>query len=106
MIDAAEATQDVEVRPREGCSQPNHRKFDGPAGQRNPKQSRYKKEMEEAAQHKLQLEAKRKAQEAREQERRAMAKAKRPGKDGKPKLGRQGAVLLNRVRRMTEEGKI
>ena len=73
---------------------------------RRPKQSRYKKELELGEQHRANLEAKRKAREARVKDRKAMAKAKRPGKDGKAKLGRQGTVLLNRVRRMAEEGKI
>ncbi|KIW96242.1 uncharacterized protein Z519_03310 [Cladophialophora bantiana CBS 173.52] len=73
---------------------------------RPPKQSRYKKEIELAAHYKAALEVKRKAREAREKEHRAMAKARRPGKDGKIKLGRQGTVLLNRIRRMTDEGKI
>ena len=73
---------------------------------RRPKQSRYKKELELGEQRKANLEAKRKAREARANDRKAMAKAKRPGKDGKAKLGRQGTVLLSRIRRMAEEGKI
>ncbi|EXJ89080.1 hypothetical protein A1O3_02144 [Capronia epimyces CBS 606.96] len=106
MLEAAEGTQDAESQRREDRSPRRPRDPNRQNRQRKPKQSGYKKELELAAQHKLQLEAKRKAQEARIQERRAMAKAKRPGKDGKQKLGRQGTVLLNRVRRMTEEGKI
>ncbi|EHY57979.1 hypothetical protein ABEF92_002585 [Exophiala dermatitidis] len=106
MLDAPEVPQEQERRPREGRSQRKPRDSDQQTRQRRPKQSRYKKEMELAAQHKLQLEAKRRAREAREQERKAMAKAKRPGKDGKAKLGKQGTVLLHRIRRMTEEGKI
>lgn len=71
-----------------------------------PKQSRYKKELELAEEHRARIEAKRQAREARMKERKAMAKAKRPGKDGRLKLGRQGTVLLDRIKRMTEEGKI
>ncbi|KAL9114479.1 MAG: hypothetical protein Q9227_001560 [Pyrenula ochraceoflavens] len=36
----------------------------------------------------------------KEADRRAMAKAKKPGKDGKPRLGRQSKVLLSRVKRL------
>lgn len=71
-----------------------------------PKQSGYAKELELAAERKVQLEAKQIAREGREKERRAMAKARRPGKDGKIKLGRQGTILLSRVKRMQEEGRI
>ena len=38
--------------------------------------------------------------EIRERERRAMAKAKRPGRDGQRRLGRESGVLLEKVRRM------
>lgn len=80
--------------------------FDSQPGRRKIKQSRFKKEIELAAQHRVEQEAKIKAREAREKDRKAMAKAKRPGKDGKLKLGRQGTVLLSRIQRMTEDGKI
>lgn len=70
------------------------------------KPSGYKKEMEAATQRRIEFEAKRQARGARERDRKAMTKAKRPGKDGKVKLGRQGNVLLSRIQRMTKEGKI
>ena len=73
---------------------------------RQPKQSRYRKELEQAEERRQQFEAKAKAREARGKERKAIAKAKRPGKDGRMKLGRQGTVLLNRIKRMTDEGKL
>lgn len=107
MLEKAE-TEGLQLSPREN-------RFQGPRRTKNrnteskyrrPKQSRYKKEMELAAQHKANAEGKRKAGEAREKDRKAMAKAKRTGKDGKAKLGRQSTVLLNRIQRMTEEGKI
>ena len=82
------------------------RNTDGRPRQRGAKQSRYRKEMEAVAQRKAEVEAKHKAREAREKDRKATIKAKRPGKDGKVKLGRQGTVLLSRIRRLTEEGKI
>jgi hypothetical protein len=83
-----------------------HRNLDGRTGQHRSKQSRYKKEMEAGARRKAEFEAKRKVREAREKERKDMSKAKRPGIDGKLKLGRQGTVLLDRIRRLTEEGRI
>ena len=38
--------------------------------------------------------------EIRERERRAMAKARKPGRDGQRRLGRESGVLLEKVRRM------
>lgn len=74
--------------------------------QRRPKPSSYNKELQEADARKAQLEVRRAAREARVRERKAMAKAKKPGKDGRVKLGRQGTVLLSRIKRMTNEGTI
>ncbi len=74
--------------------------------QHRQKPSGYKKEMEAAVQRRAELEARSEARDARERDRRAMTKAKRPGKDGKVKLGRQGNVLLSRILRMTKEGKL
>jgi hypothetical protein len=73
---------------------------------RKPKQSRYQKELAEAEERRAQAELRRVAREARQKERKQMAKAKRPGKDGKMKLGRQSTVLLSRIKRMTSEGTI
>ena len=39
----------------------------------------------------------------REKYRKAMAKAKAPGRDGKPRVGRESAILLDRVKRMVAE---
>ncbi|KIX05689.1 uncharacterized protein Z518_03661 [Rhinocladiella mackenziei CBS 650.93] len=102
MLDAA----GTQCSTRKDSQHEHNGDFDRSSRPSKPKQSRYKKEMELAAEHRAKLEAKRKARESREKDRRAMAKAKRPGKDGKAKLGRQGTILLNRIRRMTEEGKI
>jgi hypothetical protein len=74
--------------------------------QRRAKPSGYAKEMEVGAQRKAEVEKRQKAMEARKDDRKAMSKAKRPSRDGKLKLGRQGTVLLGRIRRLTEEGKI
>jgi len=101
MVDAAETQESQEPRNlgREGYR-------DHPKDRRRPRESRYKKEFELATQHKAAMEAKQRARDARDRERKAMAKAKRPGKDGKMKLGRQGTVLLQRVQRLAEEGGI
>lgn len=73
---------------------------------RQPKQSRYQKELQLGAQRRTQIESQKKASEARHKDRRAMAKAKRPGKDGKVKLGRQSNVLLSRIQRLADDGNI
>ncbi len=104
MVDAAE-TRDA-LGPQGEGPQDRREQSQGQRRQRRPKQSAYAKEMELAAQHQASRERMRQAREAREKERKAMGKAKRPGKDGKLKLGRQGKVLLSRIQRMTEEGKI
>ena len=67
------------------------------------KPSRYEKEKELAKQRQAEIEAKNRAREEREKERRAMAKARRPAKDGKPRLGRQSKVLLSRVQRLVSD---
>lgn len=67
---------------------------------------RYTKEFAQAEERKKQYEAQQKAREERDKDRRAMAKARKTGKDGKMKLGRQGTVLLGRVQRLMNEGKI
>jgi hypothetical protein len=74
--------------------------------QRRSKPSRFTKEMEVGAQRRAEIEKRRTIREAREKDRKAMSKAKRPGKDGKVKLGRQSSVLLSRIHRLTEEGKL
>jgi type IV secretory pathway VirB10-like protein len=74
--------------------------------ERKPKPSKYTKELAAAEEKRAQMEAKHRAREHRDKERKAMAKAKRPGKDGKQKLGRQSNVLLSRVQRLMGEGAI
>jgi len=71
-----------------------------------PKPSRYAKEHEIARQRQEDMEARRRLREERDKERKAMSKAKRTGKDGKMKLGRQSKVLLGRVQRLMGEGRI
>lgn len=74
--------------------------------ERRPKPSRYKKDLELAEAKRAQFEARAHAREERQKERKAMAKAKRPGRDGKQKLGRQSTVLLSRVQRLVNEGNL
>lgn len=61
---------------------------------------RYQKEFTQAEEKKAQEAARRLAQLQRQKERKAMIKARKPGKDGKQKLGRQSDVLLSRVKRL------
>ena len=102
MLDVPEAEHQAQQR----AEYEDVNSFGSRKRERKPKQSRYKKELEVAEQRKVQMEEKQKAREARHHERRQMTKAKRTGKDGKLKLGRQGAVLLSRVQRLMGEGTI
>ena len=61
---------------------------------------RFQKEYALAEVKKTDIAERQAAREQRDKERRAMTKAKKPGKDGKPKLGRQSDVLLSRVQRL------
>ncbi|KAK5943985.1 hypothetical protein PMZ80_003266 [Knufia obscura] len=77
------------------------RKDRQPKGNRDVERPvRYNKEFAQAEERKAQMAARERAREQREKERRAMAKARKPGKDGKQKLGRQSNVLLSRVERL------
>lgn len=61
---------------------------------------RYQKEFAQAEEKKAQEVARQKVQQQRHKERKAMMKARKPGKDGMPKLGRQSDILLSRVKRL------
>lgn len=74
-----------------------------PPRERKPKPDRYAKEKEQAAQRREEMAAKQRAREEREKERHAMLKARRPGPNGKIKLGRQSQILLSRVKRLVGE---
>jgi hypothetical protein len=71
---------------------------------RRPKRSSYAKDTQMAEQRRLQAEERRKVMEEKHKDRRAMSKARRPGKDGKYRLGRQSKILLHRVERIVAEG--
>lgn len=65
---------------------------------------RAKKQAEERAAERTRREQERQQRSAeRERYRKAMAKAKAPGRDGKRKIGREGKVLLERVKKLTGE---
>ncbi|AEO66798.1 99fb88df-19d3-4bef-9321-002f70935c46 [Thermothielavioides terrestris] len=99
--------QDHQQPPRGGQQQQQHRRRQRP--------DYFRKELAAAERARQQAEA-RAAEAARREEerqrrraereryRRAMAKAKTPGRDGKPKLGRESKLLLERVRKMMGEG--
>ena len=78
---------------------------DGKRGRRRrrPKPAPFVREMNAAQKRKEEIEAKRKRREIKEKDRLAMARARRPDQYGKRRLGRESKVLLDRVRRMTDE---
>jgi len=64
-----------------------------------------REETEKRAQAREQSEAQRKKKlEDRERMRKAVAKARKPGKDGKRRLGRESHVLLEKVKKLVGEG--
>ena len=73
---------------------------------RHPKPSPYTRDHAIASTRREDIERKQVAREQRDTERKMMAKAKRPDKSGKMKLGRQSKVLLGRVHRLVGEGRI
>ena len=103
MLDAPPAADITNFEAsRSANSKPRHRK---------PKPVPFAQEAREAARKKEEAKKRREAAEVarkererkmeiRERERRAMAKARRVGKDGQRRLGRESGVLLEKVRRM------
>jgi hypothetical protein len=73
---------------------------------RKPKMSRYTKETDIAKRRRAEIEARSRARQDREMERRAMTKARRPDKNGKIRLGRQSKVLLSKVQRLVAESAV
>lgn len=65
--------------------------------------ARYQEDFAQAEHNKLQHEERKRIREQRDKERRAMTKARKPGRDGRPKLGRQSDVLLSRVQRLVAQ---
>jgi len=113
MLDRPEEEEPVQERVRRRDRRPrDHRDAPG-GGHDNDRQptatrdmerpARYKKDFAQAEERKAHMAAREKAREQRDKERRAMAKARKPGKDGKQKLGRQSDVLLSRVQRLLED---
>ena len=95
---------------------PEEKIVDEPSQSRNRRPRRQKsatfgKEMKSAAQRKAEIDERKKQRENAEQDwkqkrddrekyRKAMAKAKKPGRDGQRKLGRESKVLLDRVKKV------
>jgi hypothetical protein len=85
----------------EPASRPQRRpREDGKRQSRPPKRSAFTKEMEIAEKRKQAAEARQREREAKQKDREAMARAKRPDRFGKRRLGRESNVLLSRVQRM------
>ena len=95
----------LENRGRPPSRQAENDNVDGFQSQRKrQKGSRYAKEEALAEQRREAVEERQRARASREKDRRAMAKARKPGRDGKMKLGRQSNVLLDRVKRLVANG--
>ncbi|PGH10027.1 hypothetical protein GX51_00294 [Blastomyces parvus] len=97
MLDAPQAEQpppsSTDRLPRE----PRNRR------KRPPKPSPFTKEVEIARRRQEEIEKKERIREAKQRDREAMARAKRPDQFGKRRLGRESTVLLDRVKRMVAE---
>lgn len=104
MLDRPEIPEPVApIGRRRDRNQRRERKPQGEGARNSARPVRYQKEFAQAEEKKVQMAAKQVAREKRDKERRAMTKAKKPGKDGKQKLGRQSDVLLSRVQRLVSE---
>ena len=73
---------------------------------RRPKTSPYTRETGIAARRQAEIEARARARQERDMDRKAMGKARRPDKNGKMRLGKQSKVLLGRVQRLLAEKSI
>lgn len=111
MLDAPEQGQEIDVT-RRSRDRGRRKQRDGRDGNHDKDHSgrrditksvRYKKEFALAEEKGKQNEARQVARQQREKERKAMTKAKKPGKDGKLKLGKQSTVLLSRVQRLVAQ---
>ena len=71
-----------------------------PPRKSKPRKTGFEKELELAEKRKQDAEARRRERELKQRDREAMAKARRPDRDGKRRLGRESKVLLGRVQRM------
>lgn len=108
MLEEPEAEQEHDVTRKRRDRKPRKERAeraDNPnrisTGRRDiTKPVRYKKEFALAEEKRKQDEAREVARQQRDKERKAMTKAKRPGRDGKLKLGKQSDVLLSRVQRL------
>ena len=85
--------------PSDNADVPTNNRLRTRRSRRAPKTFPYIKEMEIAKQREIEQIARQKAREERARDRRAMAKAKRPDREGRIRLGRQSKVLLSRAQR-------
>jgi len=106
MLDRPEEPEPVHARER-NQRRDRRPRLEGGRQERQPRQrrdvdrpARYRNDFAQAEERKAEMVTRELAREQREKERRAMAKARKPGKDGKQKLGRQSDVLLSRVQRL------
>jgi hypothetical protein len=100
--DIPACTSGAENSVREGSEDVNRLR----ERKRKPKTSRYAKETEIAKRRQAEIEARARARLDREKERKAMAKARRPDKRGKIRLGRQSKILLHKVQRLVAENQV
>jgi len=96
MLNDPQPEPELERKPRSERAQ-NRRE-----GGRNKKGKRtaFDKEMEIARRRKEEADRRREQKEFKQKYREAMAKARRPDRNGKKRLGRESTVLLSRVQRM------
>ncbi|OJD15863.1 hypothetical protein AJ78_03916 [Emergomyces pasteurianus Ep9510] len=97
MLDAPAAEQQPIPRTDRPPRDPLNRR------KRRPKPSPFTKEMEIAKRRQEEIEKKNRIREAKQRDREAMARAKKPDQFGKRRLGRESMVLLDRVKRIVEE---
>ena len=131
--EAAEAEDQEEAEPQvhperqamleeDKADAPKHNDEDSHAGprQRRPRQQRkpgyFDKALAQGGQKKAEAEAREQARQQRNEDRkrklaereryrRAVVKARAPGRDGQRKLGRQSGLLLEKVKRIVGDGK-
>ncbi|KAI1470977.1 uncharacterized protein F4812DRAFT_456989 [Daldinia caldariorum] len=110
MLDGDEEQAEPSSRPPSGDQPPRRRKqkarkpgyFDKAVADADRKKAEAEARAQEIARRNAERE--RKIAE-REKFRKAMAKARTPGRDGKRKLGRESGLLLEKVKKMVEDAK-
>jgi len=109
LIDEEEIAPTRDDEPRREVGEDGQRRFQ--RRERKPKSIPFAREHRQATRAKQEVEERRRAREEAERQRqqkleerdkfrRAMAKARTPGRDGKKKLGRESTILLDKVKKM------